>query len=214
MIPTVFIVGADKGGVGKTTVSRLLLDYFFANGIDFKAYDTEFPSGALQRFYPEHSEIVDLTRSMDQMRVFDNMGAAQAIVLDIRAGLMSKTLQLLKEIGFFELAKQNKIRIVGLHVIGPSTQSLEELPAVAAALQGQRHVVVANHINDTEFNVPAGALVISKLDEAANEAVDKTAKPYGDYEKGAYSFVLRGKVRHWMGEAFEQFTLHKLNVFA
>ena len=33
MTPTVFIVGADKGGVGKTTVSRLLLDYFFANGI-------------------------------------------------------------------------------------------------------------------------------------------------------------------------------------
>jgi cellulose biosynthesis protein BcsQ len=31
--PVVIVVGADKGGVGKTTVSRTLLDYFDANGI-------------------------------------------------------------------------------------------------------------------------------------------------------------------------------------
>ena len=29
--PVVIVVGADKGGVGKTTVSRTLLDYFSAN---------------------------------------------------------------------------------------------------------------------------------------------------------------------------------------
>ena len=31
--PAVIIVGADKGGVGKTTVSRTLLDYFIAHQI-------------------------------------------------------------------------------------------------------------------------------------------------------------------------------------
>jgi hypothetical protein len=30
--PTVIIVGADKGGVGKTTVTRVLLDYLHSNG--------------------------------------------------------------------------------------------------------------------------------------------------------------------------------------
>ncbi len=29
--PAVIVVGADKGGVGKTTVSRTVLDYFNAN---------------------------------------------------------------------------------------------------------------------------------------------------------------------------------------
>jgi hypothetical protein len=29
--PAVILVGADKGGVGKTTVSRALLDYLFHN---------------------------------------------------------------------------------------------------------------------------------------------------------------------------------------
>lgn len=214
MIPTVFIVGADKGGVGKTTVTRLLLDYFRANGVDFKAFDTEYPSGALQRFFPEQAEIVDLTRAMDQMKVFDDVTATQATVIDIRAGLLSPTLKTLTEIGFFELAKQNKLRIVVLHVIGPATQSLDEIPAVAAVLQGQRHVVIANHVNDTEFTAPAGALTIGKLDEVANEAVDKLAKPYAEFEKGAASFVLRGKVRYWMGQAFEQFASAKLSTLA
>jgi len=31
--PAVIVVGADKGGVGKTTVSRTLLDYFSANNL-------------------------------------------------------------------------------------------------------------------------------------------------------------------------------------
>ena len=31
--PTVIVVGADKGGVGKTTVARTLLDYFTAHHV-------------------------------------------------------------------------------------------------------------------------------------------------------------------------------------
>jgi hypothetical protein len=33
--PAVIVVGADKGGVGKTTVSRTLLDYFWVASVPF-----------------------------------------------------------------------------------------------------------------------------------------------------------------------------------
>ena len=36
--PVVIVVGADKGGVGKTTVSRTLLDYFSANSVPTRAF--------------------------------------------------------------------------------------------------------------------------------------------------------------------------------
>ena len=39
--PAVILVGADKGGVGKTTISRTLLDYFSAHQIPTRAFDTE-----------------------------------------------------------------------------------------------------------------------------------------------------------------------------
>ena len=48
--PVVIVVGADKGGVGKTTVSRTLLDYFSANNVPTRAFDTE-SRGTLKRFH-------------------------------------------------------------------------------------------------------------------------------------------------------------------
>ena len=35
--PVVVMVGADKGGVGKTTVARTLLDYFTAQHVPARA---------------------------------------------------------------------------------------------------------------------------------------------------------------------------------
>ena len=50
--PAVILVGADKGGVGKTTVSRALLDYLIAHNIPVRAFDTESPKGTLCRSTP------------------------------------------------------------------------------------------------------------------------------------------------------------------
>ncbi len=73
--PVVIVVGADKGGVGKTTVSRTLLDYFSANNVPTRAFDTESPRGTLKRFHPDITEIVDMTTTSDQMKIFDTLSA-------------------------------------------------------------------------------------------------------------------------------------------
>ena len=54
--PAVILVGADKGGVGKTTVSRTLVDYFTAHNVPIRAFDTEAPRGTLKRFHPDLTE--------------------------------------------------------------------------------------------------------------------------------------------------------------
>ena len=71
--PTVILIGADKGGVGKTTVARTLVDYLTAQGIPLRAFDTEAPKGALYRFHPKITEIVDVTEVPGQMRIFDTV---------------------------------------------------------------------------------------------------------------------------------------------
>src|SRR5664279_4070722 len=92
--PAVILVGADKGGVGKTTVARTLLDYFGAHNKPTRAFDTESPRGTLQRFHPAVTEIVDVLQVPDQMKIFDTLGnaAAKVTVIDIRAGLLSPCL--------------------------------------------------------------------------------------------------------------------------
>src|SRR3954463_9245584 len=100
--PAVIIVGADKGGVGKTTVARTLLDYFGAHQIPTRAFDTEAPRGTLKRFHPDLTDVVDVTQVPDQMRIFDTLSSAEATVtvIDVRAGLLSPTLRALRDIGF------------------------------------------------------------------------------------------------------------------
>src|SRR5882724_10363404 len=89
--PIVIVVGADKGGVGKTTVARTLLDYFSANNVATRAFDTENPRGTLKRFHPDLTEIVDMTATSDQMKIFDTLNSAppSVTVIDVRAGLLS-----------------------------------------------------------------------------------------------------------------------------
>ena len=105
--PVVIVVGADKGGVGKTTVSRTLLDYFNANNVPTRAFDTESPRGTLRRFHPDITEIVDMTTTSDQMKIFDTLNAVSpsVTVIDVRAGLLSPALASLRDIGFLDAAK-------------------------------------------------------------------------------------------------------------
>jgi hypothetical protein len=73
--PALILVGADKGGVGKTTVARTLLDYFTAHNVPTRAFDTETPKGTLKRFHRDVSEVVDATAVADQTRIIDSFSA-------------------------------------------------------------------------------------------------------------------------------------------
>lgn len=232
--PVVIVVGADKGGVGKTTVSRTLLDYFDTNNIPTRAFDTESPRGTLKRFHPEITEIVDMTTTSDQMKIFDTLNAAtpSVTVIDVRAGLMSPALASLRDIGFLDAAKSGQITFAVFHMLGPSIASLDEIADTASFMQGAKYFLVKNYINDTNFFEwdkttynfyfhklqDAIELSIPKLNEMASEQVEVASVPFlkfvankgvGD-EPADYSFVLRGYVRHWLTNVWREFDRIKL----
>jgi hypothetical protein len=227
--PTVIIVGADKGGVGKTTVARTLLDYFIAHQVPTRAFDTEAPRGTLKRFHPELTEVVDMALVADQMKIFDTLNSSDAsvTVIDVRAGLMSPTLKALRDIGFIEAAKKGQITFAVFHILGPSIASLDEINETAAYLGDARYFMVKNFINNTHFFEwdeathssyfkqikDAVEIVIPKLNEMATEQVELASVPYLTFiankkqsgEPASYSFVLRGYVRHWLGNVWAEY---------
>jgi hypothetical protein len=227
--PAVIIVGADKGGVGKTTVSRTLLDYFIAHQVPTRAFDTESPRGTLKRFHPEVTEVVDMTLIADQMKIFDTLNSAQAsvTVIDVRAGLMSPTLKALRDIGFIEAAKKGQITFAVFHILGPSIASLDEINETAAYLGDAKYFMVKNFINNTHFFEwdeathssyfkqikDAVEIAVPKLNEMATEQVELASVPYLTFiankkqsgEPASYSFVLRGYVRHWLGNVWAEY---------
>jgi hypothetical protein len=225
--PTVILVGADKGGVGKTTVTRTILDYLAARQIPRRAFDTESPKGTLKRFHPDITEIVDVTQASDQMKIFDTINAAEATVIDVRAGLLTTTLTALRDIGFMEHAQVSNFTFAVFHILGPSIASLEEIADTADFLAGAHHFLVKNFINNTTFfdwdpgtynsyfNKIKGAqeLAIPRLNELACEQVELAAIPFqafasnqtADGKPAAFSFVLRGYVRHWLQKVFSEY---------
>ena len=227
--PSVVLIGADKGGVGKTTVSRTLLDYFAHHQVRARAFDTEVPRGTLKRFHPNVTDLVDIDHVSDQMRIFDTVNSTEATVslIDVRAGLLSPTLRALRNIGFIEAAEKGHITFVVFHVLGPSLASLDEIAETAAYLGKAKYLMVKNYINDPHFfewdeatyasyfkHVPdAVEIKIPKLVEMAAEQVDLASVPFASFiankkqggDPASYSFVLRGYVRHWLGNVWREF---------
>src|SRR6202165_499774 len=227
--PVVIVVGADKGGVGKTTVARTLLDYFSANNVPTRAFDTESPRGTLKRFHPDATEIVDMTTTSDQMKIFDTLNAVSpsVTVIDVRAGLLSPALASLRDIGFLDAAKTGQITFAVFHILGPSIASLDEIDETAAYLGDAKYFMVKNFINNTHFFEwdeathssyfkrvkDAVEITIPKLPEMAMEQVELASVPFASFmankktkgDPANYSFVLRGYVRHWLGNIWAEY---------
>jgi hypothetical protein len=226
--PTVILIGADKGGVGKTTITRTLLDYLAMKHVPRRAFDTESPKGALKRFHPDITDVVDVTAARDQMKIFDTISAGEVTVIDVRAGLLTTMLTALREIGFLEASQKGDFNFILFHILGPTVGSLEEIAETAGHLEGgAQHFLVKNFINNTSFFEwdPAtyrsyfskidGAKEISvpRLNELACEQVELASIPFASFvanrfpdgRDAAFSFVLRGYVRHWLNHVWSEY---------
>lgn len=234
MKPTLIIVGADKGGVGKTTVTRALLDYFANNNVVARAFDTEHPRGTLQRFHPDITEIVDITQTPDQMRILDTLNSSQVkvTVLDARAGSLNTSLRALREVGFLDAVKGGEFNLLLFHILGSSLASLSEIAETAPFVSDASYFLVRNYINDSSFFdwdpatlqtyfgkvKNAAEVTIPKLNAMAYEQVDVAGTPWSTFvanktaagDPAQHSFTLRGYVRTWQNKNAEEFNRIRL----
>jgi hypothetical protein len=138
----------------------------------------------------------------------------------------------LKDIGVIELGKTGQITFAVFHILGPSIASLEEIADTSRFVGGANHFLVKNHINETSFFEwdpvtyqsyfkkikDAQEITIPKLNEMACEQVEVVGVPYASFianknakgEVANYSFVLRGYVRHWLGQVWREYDRVKL----
>jgi hypothetical protein len=211
-VPLLIVVGADKGGVGKTTVARAVCDYLTVHrripSAVQRVWDTEAPAGDLQRFWPA-ADIVDVATVTGQMRVFDRVSGV--VVIDIRAGLMSETLRTVVDAGLLDDVRRGTVNMALLHVLGPTIASYMEVDAAAKMLgHGAKHFIVKNYINETEYagwgadprfaaifqHMSGTTVQVPHLAAAAVEVVQERGVGFCTYSNDAeQSAVLRGRVR-------------------
>jgi hypothetical protein len=67
ILSRVHLIGGEKGGVGKSMVSRLMAQYFIDHQIPFVGFDTDRSHGSLLRFYADYASpaLVDRYEALD-----------------------------------------------------------------------------------------------------------------------------------------------------
>jgi hypothetical protein len=146
--------------------------------------------------------------------------------------LLSPTLRSLRDIGFLDAVKKGQITFIVFHILGSSIASLNEIDETSSFAADGRYFLVKNFINNTSFfewDQPthssyfkklkdAVVITIPKLNEMAYEQVELASIPFLTFvanrdtkgEPAHYSFVLRGYVRHWLGNVWVEYDRIKL----
>ena len=214
--PLVIMVGADKGGVGKTTVARALLDYLATRSVSPRVFDTQWPAGDLARFVP--AEVIDIDKVEGQRKVFDRLDGVT--VIDIRGGSFSSILHTLDRVRLLEDVRQGAVALALLHVLGPSIASLNEIQEAHRTIGGgSRHFIVKNHINETAFSIaddPRYAehfarmadctIDVPQLKVDAGEAVQALGISFAAFAGDpAQSRILRGYTLDWLAAIWKEF---------
>jgi len=231
--PALILIGADKGGVGKTTVARTLLDYSphimcrRSRSIAKTEGNAQTLSSRCQRSRRCHrgrGSNAHHRHAVDDGR--DRHGCRRPRRIDVAdAGR-------LRDIGFLEAVKKGQITFVVFHILGSSIASLNEIEETGPFTTDAEYFLVKNFINNTNFFEwdqathasyfkklkDAVVIEIPKLNEMAYEQVELASVPFltfvankdGKAETANYSFVLRGYVRHWLGNVWAEYDRVKL----
>lgn len=209
--PHLVLVGADKGGVGKTMTTRALLSYCIKRGIVCRVIDTEASDRSLRRFHPE-AEAIDMGRVAGQMRIFDDLPNAGVTVVDVRAGLLTAALKAMHAAGMFADIAAGRLDLVVLHVVDANVASLAEMAPVSAQLaEGGDYFVIKNQIAEERFggaddasyrqyfdHLGVRALIdIPHLDAMAAKAIDRDGVSFLDF---AHNHPPRAERSVWLSK--------------
>jgi hypothetical protein len=218
--PRLIITHGEKGGVGKTTVARILADYLIHAKTAFRAYDAEGDIGPLRRFLSEKTQPIEFKDAAGIAPVLDQvMGTAPeriALVdLGARAGSDLKTW--LYKGGALEEASSGNLGITVVYVIGGSVDSVGHLSECYKALgRDVKYVLVKNlgvasrfpvyegsHVRRDLLAIGAQEISVPELDPVVFQSVDKSSKRFTEFaEDGQFSYTERRYCRTWLRECF------------
>src|SRR4051812_27285962 len=124
--PRLILAHGEKGGVGKTTVARVISDYLMSHEQIFRAFDAEGSTGQMLRFHPEETSPVDISSAASVAPVLDYLmetGGKRLALVDLGARSGADLKSWLYRGGALEEAEGQKLGITLIYVIGGAIDS-------------------------------------------------------------------------------------------
>lgn len=220
--PRLIVTHGEKGGVGKTTVARVIADFLKSHDVAFRAFDAEGETGQLLRFHTADTSSVDVSDAASVAPVLDYLmdGAGKRLALvDLGARSGADLKAWLYRGGALEEAESSRLGITVVYVLGGAIDSVGHLKECYGALGREvNYVIVRNLGVAVKFDVydqskvreeilRAGAREITfpALDPAVYQSVDRASLPFSafaDNQGGTFGYTERRYTRTWLRECF------------
>lgn len=220
--PRLILTHGEKGGVGKTTVARVVADFLNSRNASFRAFDAEGSTGQLLRFHPSETAAVDVANAASIAPVLDYVmepGGKRLALVDLGARSGEKVKSWLYRGGALEEAEAARLGITVIYVLGGAVDSVGHLKECFAALGREvNYVIVKNFGVAGKFDVyeqskvrkellSAGAREIEfpALDGSVYQSVDRSSISFAAFADGQNAnagFTERRYCRTWLRECF------------
>src|SRR5689334_10805628 len=86
--PRLILTHGEKGGVGKSTVARVIADFLNSRNASYRAFDAEGATGQLLRFHPSETAAVNVASAASVAPVLDYLmepGGKRLALVDLGA---------------------------------------------------------------------------------------------------------------------------------
>ena len=152
---TLHLIGGEKGGVGKSLVSRLLAQYFIDRNIAFTGFDTDRSHGALLRFYSGFASpvLIDSFEALDAVFESAIETPGQRVLVDLAAQTHEPLAKWMDESGVLELADESGVVVNYWHVMDSGRDSVDLLSKLLDRFGNRlRYVLVLNQLRGDDFS--------------------------------------------------------------
>ncbi len=220
--PRLILTHGEKGGVGKTTVARVVADFLGSRDASFRAFDAEGSTGQLLRFHPEETAAVQVESAAAIAPVLDYLmeaGGKKLALGDLGARSGEDVRSWLYRGGALEEAEAGRLGITVVYVLGGAIDSVGHLKECFGALgRDVNYVIVKNfgvagkfevydnsNVRQDLLSVGAREIAIPQLDGAVYQSVDRASisfRSFADGNTGNFSYTERRYCKTWLRECF------------
>lgn len=220
----IHLIGGEKGGVGKSLVSRLLAQYLIDHQRPFIGFDSDRSHGALMRFYAGYASPVRVDRydTLDAIIEAAVEDPDRTVLVDLAAQTQEPLQRWIDESGVLEVAAETGVTLRYWHVMDNGRDAVDLLGKVLAAYGDRvQHVLVRNQLRGDDFKLleaspayaqaqalGAASLSIKHLNDAVMQKIDATnssfwaASQAADKDATGLGMMDRQRVKVWLRDAY------------
>ena len=224
----ILLIGGEKGGVGKSLVSRALAQYFIDHSMPFVGFDTDRSHGALMRFYADYASpiLIDRYEALDHIVEVAVEQSGLRVLVDLAAQTHAPLVAWMDDSGVLDLARENGLQITYWHVMDTGRDSVDLLRQILERFQDRLdYVVVRNQLHGNDFsNLEKSGLLdrlsdlggrvieVKQLHQSVIQKIDAkdssfwAAKQSGTEFGAGLGLMERQRLKTWMNHVFAEFS--------